>query len=154
MSRIRSPRPTRARKLDITIGALLTLILVGFTPQASAGQTNGVTFNKDIAPILQRSCQNCHRPESVAPMSLLTYQEARRYAARIKERTQLRDRMGVMPPWFIERDIGIQDFQNDISLSEEEIAVGTPVVPRFLEPRGRGEKLSRISRPAVEGRGL
>jgi hypothetical protein len=104
------------------MGALLTLILVGVTPQASAGQASSVTFNKDIAPILQRSCQNCHRPESVAPMSLLTYQDARRYAARIKERTQLRDKMGVMPPWFIERDIGIQDFQNDISLSEEEIA--------------------------------
>ena len=122
MSRISSPRPTCARKLDIPVGALLTLILVGVTPQASAGQANSVTFNKDIAPILQRSCQNCHRPESVAPMSLLTYQDARRYAARIKERTQLRDKMGVMPPWFIERDIGIQDFQNDISLSEEEIA--------------------------------
>lgn len=122
MSRISSPRPTCARKLDIPMGALLTLILVGVTPQASAGQANSVTFNKDIAPILQRSCQNCHRPESVAPMSLLTYQDARRYAARIKERTQLRDKMGVMPPWFIERDIGIQDFQNDISLSEEEIA--------------------------------
>ncbi len=81
-----------------------------------------VTFTKDIAPILQRSCQNCHRPESIAPMSLLTYQDARRYATRIKERTQLRDRMGVMPPWFIEKDVGIQDFQNDISLSEEEIA--------------------------------
>lgn len=122
MSRIRSPRPACARKLDTPMGALLTLILVGVTPQASAGQANSVTFNKDIAPILQRSCQNCHRPESVAPMSLLTYQDARRYAARIKERTQLRDKMGVMPPWFIERDIGIQDFQNDISLSEEEIA--------------------------------
>ena len=69
MSRIRSPRPTCARKLDIPMGALLTLILVGVTPQASAGQANSVTFNKDIAPILQRSCQNCHRPESVAPMS-------------------------------------------------------------------------------------
>ena len=102
--------------------SLLTLILVGVTPEASAGQVNSVTFNKDIAPILQRSCQNCHRPESVAPMSLLTYQDARRYAARIKERTQLRDKMGVMPPWFIERDIGIQDFPYGISLSEEEIA--------------------------------
>ena len=112
MSRIRSPRPACAGKLDTPMGALLTLILVGVTPQASAGQANSVTFNKDIAPILQRSCQNCHRPESVAPMSLLTYQDARRYAARIKERTQLRDKMGVMPPWFIERNIGIQDFQN------------------------------------------
>ncbi|MCH8812430.1 MAG: hypothetical protein IID07_11410 [Gemmatimonadetes bacterium] len=122
MSRTRNLRQTCARKLSIPVGALLTLTLGGVvTPQASGGQTTEVTFTKDVAPILQRSCQNCHRPESVAPMSLLTYQDARRYAARIKERTQLRDRMGVMPPWFIEKDIGIQDFQNDISLSEEEI---------------------------------
>ncbi len=124
MSGIRSPHSTCARKLGAPMVALLALILAGVTPQRSAGQTNGseVTFTKDIAPILQRSCQNCHRPQSVAPMSLLTYQDARRYATRIKERTQLRDRMGVMPPWFIEKDVGIQDFQNDISLSEEEIA--------------------------------
>ncbi len=121
MSGIRNPHAACARKLSIP---MVALILAGVTPQRSAGQTNGseVTFTKDIAPILQRSCQNCHRPESVAPMSLLTYQDARRYATRIKERTQLRDRMGVMPPWFIEKDVGIQAFKNDISLSEEEIA--------------------------------
>ena len=109
---------------SLSVVAVLALILVGLTPRVSAGQTIGsdVTYTKDIAPILQRSCQNCHRPESVAPMSLLTYQDARRFAPRIKERTQLRDRMGVMPPWFIEKDVGIQDFQNDISLTEEEIA--------------------------------
>ena len=124
MSRIKNPHPMRAPRLSIPIVMLLALTLVGVTPEGSAGQANGseVTFTKDIAPILQRSCQNCHRPESMAPMSLLTYQDARRYATRIKERTQLRDRMGVMPPWFIEKDVGIQDFQNDISLSEEEIA--------------------------------
>ncbi len=124
MSRIRNPHATCAVTLSIPVVAVLALTLVGMTPEGSAGQANGseVTFTKDIAPILQRSCQNCHRPESIAPMSLLTYQDARRYATRIKERTQLRDRMGVMPPWFIEKDVGIQDFQNDISLSEEEIA--------------------------------
>jgi hypothetical protein len=56
-------------------------------------------------------------------MSLLNYQDARRYAGRIKERTQLRDKQGVMPPWFIERDVGIQHFRNDESLSEDEIAL-------------------------------
>ena len=123
MSRTGNPRQKCTKKLDIPIVVLLALILAGVTPSGSAGQVSGneVTFTRDVAPILQRSCQSCHRPESVAPMSLLTYQDARRYATRIKERTQLRDRMGVMPPWFIEKDIGIQDFQNDISLSEEEI---------------------------------
>lgn len=105
----------------LSVGAL---VITSMTPVQLSAQAEGaeVTFSKDIAPILQGSCQSCHRPNSVAPMSLLSYQDARRYASRIKERTQLRDRMGVMPPWFIERDVGIQDFQNDISLSEEEIA--------------------------------
>jgi hypothetical protein len=80
-----------------------------------------VTFTKDIAPILQRSCQNCHRPNSMAPMSLLTYEQVRPWARSIKLRTGLRNRMGVMPPWFIEKDIGIQHFKNDPSLSDEEI---------------------------------
>ena len=84
-----------------------------------AGQ---VTFTKDIAPILQRSCQSCHRPGSIAPMSLLTYEEARPYARAIRQRTALRHRRGAMPPWFIEKEIGIQGFKDDISLSDAEIA--------------------------------
>jgi len=81
-----------------------------------------VTFSKDIAPILQRSCQNCHQPNSVAPMSLITYKEVRPWARAMKERTALRDRRGVMPPWYIEKNIGIQHYKNDNSLSELEIA--------------------------------
>ena len=80
-----------------------------------------VTFTKHIAPILQRSCQTCHRPDSLAPMSLLTYDEVRPYARAIKQRTGLRHRQGVMPPWFIDKSIGIQQFKDDISLKEEEI---------------------------------
>src|SRR4029078_2894632 len=70
----------------------------------------------------QRSCQNCHRPNSLAPMSLLTYEEARPFAAAIKRRTAIRSRQGTMPPWYIEKDLGIQQYKNDISLSDEEIA--------------------------------
>ena len=89
---------------------------------AAAGAADAeVTFAKDIAPILQRSCQNCHRPASVAPMSLLTYEEVRPWARAMKMRTGLRSERGAMPPWFIERDLGIQHYKNDISLSEEEI---------------------------------
>jgi hypothetical protein len=82
----------------------------------------GVTFTRDIAPILQRSCQNCHRPGGGAPMPLISYEDARRWAPLIKQRTALRDRMGAMPPWFVEKDIGIQSFKNDPSLSDEELA--------------------------------
>src|SRR5437773_2584012 len=77
-----------------------------------------VTFTKDVAPILQRSCQNCHRPDSNAPMSLITYEDARPYARSIKAKTASR----LMPPWHIERNIGIQKFKDDPSLSEQEIA--------------------------------
>jgi len=82
-----------------------------------------VTFTKDIAPILQRSCENCHRPDGGGPMSLITYQEVRRYAERIRDRTAIRDRMGAMPPWYVEKDIGIQHYKNDPSLSDRELAL-------------------------------
>jgi hypothetical protein len=92
------------------------------TLSSAWAQTDQVTFTKDIAPILQRSCQGCHRPDSIAPMSLLTYEEVRPWAKEIKERTMLRHRRGAMPPWFIEKGIGIQKFKDDISLSDAEIA--------------------------------
>lgn len=59
----------------------------------------------------------------MAPMSLLTYEEVRPWARSIKQRTALRNRTGVMPPWFIEKDVGIQRYQDDPSLSEAEIAL-------------------------------
>src|SRR4051812_43668006 len=84
--------------------------------------TGEVTFAKDIAPILQRSCQNCHRPDGVAPMSLVTYEDVRPWARSIKLRTGLGPRAGVMPPWYMEKNIGIQQFRDDPSLSTEELA--------------------------------
>jgi len=86
------------------------------TPMAAS--VKPVTFTKDVAPILQRSCQNCHRPDQMAPMSLMTYEDVRPYARSIKTRTTAR----AMPPWHMERNIGIQKFKDDPSLSEEEIA--------------------------------
>ena len=105
--------------------AVLVVFAAGAT--AVAGQTAGadhmdVTFTKDVAPILQRSCQTCHRPESVAPMSLLTYAQARPWARAMKMRTGLGPKAGVMPPWFVEENIGIQHYKNDPSLSDDEIA--------------------------------
>ena len=85
-------------------------------------EASAVTFTKDIAPILQRSCESCHRVGGGAPMSLTTYAEARRWANRIKERTAIRDRMGAMPPFFVEPGVGIQEFKNDHPLSDAELA--------------------------------
>jgi hypothetical protein len=99
---------------------------LGVTPSVLSAQqsspTTDVTFTKDIAPILQRSCQNCHRPGGVAPMALVSYEEVRPWARAIKTRTSIGPRAGVMPPWYVEKNIGIQHYKDDPSLSEEEIA--------------------------------
>lgn len=99
---------------------VIALVGVWFsvTPAVAAEAETEVTFSKDVAPILQRSCQNCHRPGSIAPMSFLSYQETRPWARAIKDKTALRE----MPPWFVEKNIGIQEFKDDTSLSNEEIA--------------------------------
>src|SRR5712692_1833232 len=101
--------------------------IVGAAPPvaAQAIYDGPVTFTKDIAPILQRSCQQCHRPDSIAPMSLLTYEQVRPFARAIKQRTQLAyvpGMRGVMPPWLLERNIGIQQIKEDLRLSDQEIA--------------------------------
>ncbi len=76
-----------------------------------------VTFTKDVAPILQQKCQVCHRPGSIAPMSLVDYPDVAKYATKIKMR--VRDR--TMPPWHIDKTVGIQAYKNDRSLSDSEV---------------------------------
>jgi hypothetical protein len=76
------------------------------------------TFTRDIAPIFQAKCEACHRPDSIAPMSLRTYAEARPWARSIRSRVEARQ----MPPWHIDKTVGIQDFKNDRSLNEDQIA--------------------------------
>ena len=85
-------------------------------PSASAGAQE-VTFTRDVAPILYENCVECHRPGSFAPMSLLTYETARLYAPLMKIKVQTRQ----MPPWHVDRTVGIQDYENDASLSDKEI---------------------------------
>ncbi len=84
---------------------------------AAVGATRAVTFARDIAPILQQNCQQCHQPGSIAPMSLLTYEDAKEYAAEIKNKVSQR----LMPPWHIDKAVGIQAFKNDRSLSDAQI---------------------------------
>ena len=87
----------------------------------AVAQTPEVTYTKDIAPILQRSCEKCHRADGVAPMPLSTYDQVRPWARAIKTRTGIGPRAGVMPPWYVEKNVGIQHFKDDPSLSEEEV---------------------------------
>ena len=101
--------------------ALVALLVASCYPATSAqpASTATLTFSKDVAPILQRSCQNCHRPGAIAPMSLLTYQDARPWARSIKQKVASRE----MPPWYIDRHIGITKFKGDPSLTDAEIAI-------------------------------
>ena len=107
--------------LALSVFALAGVLTPVQTKAQSAGPSD-MTFAKDIAPILQRSCQNCHRPGGVAPMSLVTYDEVRPWARSIKQRTGIGPHAGVMPPWYVEKNIGIQHYKDDPSLSEKEVA--------------------------------
>jgi len=96
----------------MTLGIFMVLAAVGMqAPQP-------ITFTKDVAPILQKNCQVCHRPGAIAPMSLLTYEDVRPWARAIKEKVVGRE----MPPWYIDRNIGISEFKDDPSLSNADIA--------------------------------
>lgn len=90
----------------------LVVCLLGVSLSASAAPT----FSKDVAPIFYRSCVECHRPGAIAPMSLLSFDDARPWAKSIKQKVASR----VMPPWGADPHIG--KFSNDPSLSDAEIA--------------------------------
>ena len=97
---------------------LLVTAIASVIPGTALGQGAGpITFAKDVAPILQEKCLTCHRPGEMAPMPLRTYQEARPWARSIKNKVSRRE----MPPWFIDKTIGIQKYKNDASLSDAEI---------------------------------
>ena len=117
----------RSLRWSALLGGSLVAVVLGVssttsTVKAAPAPADDVTYTKDIAPILQRSCENCHRADGVAPMSLSTYREVRPWARAIKQRTGIGPKAGVMPPWYVEKNIGIQSFKDDPSLSDEEIA--------------------------------
>jgi hypothetical protein len=87
-------------------------------PSIAGGSSNKpVTFAKDVAPIFQAKCQECHHPGTAAPMSLVTYEETLPWAEKIKDRVATRN----MPPWHLDRTVGIQHFKNDTSLTDDQI---------------------------------
>jgi mono/diheme cytochrome c family protein len=116
-------RTRSARARDGLFGVLVSAVFVtlGMPAERLAAQESSedelVTFTRDVAPILQQNCQICHRPGSVAPFSLVTYQDARRYSRRIKDQVARR----LMPPYHLDAGVGIQDIKGDWRLSEEQI---------------------------------
>src|SRR5450755_2244337 len=93
---------------NVAVGAWVlsaALALPGIAAAADAPKTP--TFTKDIAPIFQDKCEACHRADSMAPMSLKTYAEVRPWVRSIKSRVSDRQ----MPPWQIDRSVGIQKFK-------------------------------------------
>lgn len=97
---------------------VMAVCATAYAQQPAATGQSQITFTKHVAPILQKACQSCHRPGSVAPMSLLTYEEARPWARSIKQKVTTR----AMPPWYIDKTVGIQTFKDDRSLTDQEIA--------------------------------
>ncbi len=102
-------------RFHLALSAVLALPVVG------ADLPKEVTFTKDIAPILQARCQECHRKGSMAPMSLVTYEETRPWAKAIRQRVVARQ----MPPWHIDTTVGVQKFKNDMSLTDQQISAIT-----------------------------
>jgi hypothetical protein len=97
------------------MGALGALGIFLMPSPRSATTASSVTFAKDVAPIIQKNCQICHRPGEVAPMSFMNYKEVRPWAKSIRERVVTRE----MPPWFADPKHG--EFSNDCRLSQKEI---------------------------------
>ena len=103
------------RALSTALSASALVLAVGALNEVAA--QDAPTFSADVAPILFENCVRCHQPDGIGPMSLLSYQEARRYASRIRQKVE----SGEMPPWHLDKTVGIQAYKNDISLSARQI---------------------------------
>ena len=134
-------RSVGAATMASSVFALAALSARGDT--ASIQSARPVTFTKDVAPILQQKCQACHQPDSIAPMSLITYEDAREHARTMRNRVASR----VMPPWHIDRNVGIREFKNDRGLTDAEI----DTIVRWVDagtPRGDIRDLPAPAKPA------
>src|SRR6266550_2293516 len=104
-------------KRILSCGVFGSVLLVSFYFATSSGVASDktVTFSREVAPIINKNCASCHRPGEVAPMSLLSFKEARPWAKSIREKVAQRQ----MPPWFADPHVG--DFSNDARLAQNEI---------------------------------
>lgn len=110
--------------------------------QAAQEVQTEVTYARDVAPILQKNCMNCHRPGAAGPMSLLTYEEVRPWASLIKDQVERRE----MPPgWYIDPTVGIQEFKNNPSLSAKDI----DIITRWVDSGARMGNPADLPEPIV-----
>ncbi len=140
------------RTIIVTTLTATTVVVMGLSLPAAtpSPDVDTPTFNEHVGQLLFDNCVSCHRPNQIAPMSLLSYQDARKWARAIKAKVVARE----MPPWFADPAYG--EFVNDMSLSDDEIATivewvdggapegagASPQAPRFSEsgwshPSGR-----------------
>jgi hypothetical protein len=105
----------------VRLPVLLAALILPSTALAAGASAAPPTFCKDIAPIFQEKCESCHRRDQMAPMALVTFEDVRPWAKSIGARVASRQ----MPPWHIDRTLGIQQFKNDRSLSDEQVDVIT-----------------------------
>ena len=137
--------------------AATAILLWQWSPVADS--VSPATFTRDVAPILHAKCVGCHRPGEVAPMSLLTFQDARPWARAIKEKVVSRQ----MPPWFADPAVGA--FANDPSLTAAEIATiarwadagapqgdpkEMPAQPRFIDGWQLGQPDLIVELPEIQ----
>src|ERR1044071_4313657 len=108
-------KKTLATSIFLTFLSALFFIAAPSTSAGDAKSPRTITFSKDVAPILFKNCASCHRQGELAPMSLLTYKDARPWARSIREKVVTRQ----MPPWHADPSYG--HFINDARLSQEEI---------------------------------
>src|SRR5207247_9022857 len=97
----------------ISISVVIITLLAAVSASGQSAQAP-VTFTKDVAPIFQARCQICHHPGTFAPMSLMTYEDARPWARSIKEKVLMRE----MPHWHLDKNMGVQYFSNAIPLTD------------------------------------
>ena len=129
------------RHLKRIVGPTLVAMMAVTPWSAHAAAADSPTYAKDIAPIFREKCEACHRPGYIAPMSLQTYEEVRPWARSIKNRVEARQ----MPPWHIDGAVGIQDFENDRSLTADQI----DMVARWVDSGAARGNPADMPPPAV-----
>ncbi len=123
------------RRRSVLVGTLAAVAALTFSAEVALAAAPAPTFSKDIAPILYEKCATCHRAGEVAPMALLSYEDARPWAKAIKAKVVARE----MPPWGADPERSLK-MRNDRSLSKGQIETITAWVDSGA-PRGNDADL-------------